>query len=266
MKKAFNLLVSFVLLAGFTACNKDNPGNQQQVPDNPSPTPTPSPTADYKGLRFTSSGESTVKLKQVGLPVDVRLEYSTDGTQWMSYTIGEKIALADNGFVLFRAGEPSNRVFSRDSENHYQFVISGSVTAKGNIMSLLDRNFTAQVPEYAFFALFKECTSLMSAPELPATTLKVGCYCKMFQGCTSLTSAPVLPAKDLVKDCYLLMFEGCSKLQYVKALFTTEPSEGRTGNWLSGVAASGTFVKSKDATWEVRGVHGIPEGWKVETE
>ena len=66
MKKAFNLLVSFVLLAGFTACNKDNPGNQQQVPDNPSPTPTPSPTADYKGLRFTSSGESTVRLAQVG--------------------------------------------------------------------------------------------------------------------------------------------------------------------------------------------------------
>ena len=41
MKKVFNLLVAFVLLAGFSACNKDNQGNQQQVPDNPSPTPTP---------------------------------------------------------------------------------------------------------------------------------------------------------------------------------------------------------------------------------
>lgn len=266
MKKVFNLLVSFVLLAGFSACNKDNPGNQQQVPENPSPTPPPGPTMDYKGLRFISSGESTVKLKQVGLPLAVRLEYSTDGTRWMSYTIDKKIDLADGGFVLFRAGDPSNRVFSRDSENHYQFVISGSVTAQGNIMSLFDRDFTDQVPEYAFFALFKGCTSLMSAPELPATTLKVGCYCKMFQGCTSLTSAPVLPVKDLVRDCYLLMFDGCSKLQYVKALFTTEPSKDTTGDWLRGVAASGTFVKSKDATWNVTGVHGIPQGWKVETE
>ena len=83
MKKVFNLLVSFVLLAGFSACNKDNPGNQQQVPDNPSPTPPPGPTMDYKGLRFISSGESTVKLKQVGLPLAIRLEYSTDWTQWM---------------------------------------------------------------------------------------------------------------------------------------------------------------------------------------
>ena len=93
------------------------------------------------------------------------------------------------------------------------------VTAKGDIMSLLNRDFTAQ-----------------------------------------------LPAKELVSDCYEDMFNGCSKLQYVKALFTTEPSEDTTGDWLSGVAASGTFVKSKDATWNVTGAHGIPEGWKVETE
>lgn len=67
-----------------------------------------------------------------------------------------------------------------------------------------------------------------------------------------------LPAKELVSDCYEDMFNGCSKLQYVKALFTTEPSEDTTGDWLSGVAASGTFVKSKDATWNVTGAHGIP--------
>mgnify|MGYP002558970815 CR=1 FL=1 len=343
MKKVFNLLVSFVLLAGFSACNKDNPGNQQQVPDNPSPTPPPGPTMDYKGLRFISSGESTVKLKQVGLPLAVRLEYSTDGTRWMSYTIDKKIDLADGGFVLFRAGDPSNRVFSRDSENHYQFVISGSVTAQGNIMSLFDRDFTAQVPEYAFFALFKGCTSLMSAPELPATTMAQGCYFRMFaectglksapelpaealayncygrmfkgcsaltyvpdlpatkmeaycynsmfanctslkfapelpakrlesncyqhmfEGCTSLTSAPELPATELVSNCYEFMYKDCHNLRYVIGLFTTEPSEKTTKDWLSGVAASGTFIKSKKATWDVTGAHGIPEGWKIET-
>lgn len=59
MKKVFNLLVSFVLIAGFSACSKDDSGNQQ-VPKNPVPS------ADYKGLAFISSGESTVRLAQVG--------------------------------------------------------------------------------------------------------------------------------------------------------------------------------------------------------
>ena len=62
------------------------------------------------------------------------------------------------------------------------------------------------------------------------------------------------------------MFKDCSKLRYVKALFTTRPSEETTKDWLSGVAASGTFVKSKNATWNVTGVHGIPKGWKIETQ
>ena len=62
------------------------------------------------------------------------------------------------------------------------------------------------------------------------------------------------------------MFKYCFNLEYIKALFTTEPSEDTTKDWLSGVAPFGTFVKSKDATWDARGAHGIPEGWKVETE
>ena len=34
--------------------------------------------------------------------------------------------------------------------------------------------------------MFYNCTSLTQAPELPATTLVVGCYQDMFGGCTSL--------------------------------------------------------------------------------
>ena len=62
------------------------------------------------------------------------------------------------------------------------------------------------------------------------------------------------------------MFLGCTNLYYVKALFTDEPHEETTGSWLSGVATNGTFVKSKYATWDVRGGSGIPVGWTVETE
>ena len=144
--------------------------------------------------------------------------------------------------------------------------------------------------EYCYAAMFASCTSLTNAPELPATTLKGGCYSQMFygctslvtapalpattlyrdcyqqmfQGCTSLVKAPELPAKTLEIDCYFAMFESCENLNYIKAMFTTTPSSYYTTNWLNNVASSGTFVKNKDATWDVRGVEGIPPFWTVE--
>ena len=60
--------------------------------------------------------------------------------------------------------------------------------------------------------MFRGCTSLTSAPDLPATTLAYGCYGSMFRGCTSLTSAPVLPATTLAEGCYNFMFSGCTNL------------------------------------------------------
>ena len=45
--------------------------------------------------------------------------------------------------------------------------------------------------------MFSNCTSLTSAPALPATTLADNCYWGMFSGCTSLVNAPKLPATTL---------------------------------------------------------------------
>lgn len=220
MKKVFNLLVSFVLIAGFSACSKDDSGNQQQEPEYPSPTPVPS--ADYKGLAFISSGESTVRLAQVGTPYEISLEYSTDESHWKPYTIGETITLADSTFLLFRSGEHKNRKFSKDDENYYHFEISGPISAQGNIMSLLNRDFSTPLTKYAFFALFEGCTSLLSAPKLPTTTMEYGCYAQMFSGCTALKSAPKLPAEVLAMKCYQHMFRGCSALTSAPELPATE--------------------------------------------
>ena len=114
--------------------------------------------------------------------------------------------------------------------------------------------------------MFYYCKALITAPELPATTLSKYCYNQMFYGCTSLTTAPTLPATTLATNCYTYMFKGCSKLNYIKAMFTTTPSSSYTNNWVSGVASSGTFVKNKNATWNVTGTNGIPSGWAVELE
>ena len=115
-------------------------------------------------------------------------------------------------------------------------------------------------------AMFLGCTSLTTAPALPATTLATYCYATMFSGCTSLLQAPVLPATTLADHCYHHMFRQCSKLNYVKALFTTDPSTGSyLANWLYKVSTTGTFVKNKDATWNNIDAK-IPSGWTVQSE
>ena len=63
-----------------------------------------------------------------------------------------------------------------------------------------------------YYSMFSGCTSLISAPELPATTLATACYHSMFYGCTSLISAPELPATTLATACYGSMFYGCTSL------------------------------------------------------
>ena len=123
--------------------------------------------------------------------------------------------------------------------------------------------------DHCYSSMFSGCISLTTAPELPATTLSSNCYScyqSMFEGCTSLTTAPELPIINLNSSygCYYSMFKGCTNLNCIKAMFTTEPSS-YTNSWVDGVSATGTFVKNANATWNVSGVNGIPEGWTVET-
>ena len=121
-----------------------------------------------------------------------------------------------------------------------------------------------ELASYCYQSMFENCP-LKTAPELPATVLDMGCYYRMFQDCIQLTKAPGLPSKTLASSCYNYMFYRCQKLNYIKAMFTTTPSGSYTASWVSGVASSGTFVKNKNATWNVTGTSGIPSGWTVQT-
>ncbi len=117
--------------------------------------------------------------------------------------------------------------------------------------------------DYCYYGMFN-ASSLTAAPVLPAKTLASNCYAYMFFNCKNLTTAPELPATTLVTSCYDRMFYGCTKLNYVKAAFTTTPSRDYTYRMLYNVAATGTFVKSPAATWNVTGDNGVPAGWTVE--
>lgn len=119
---------------------------------------------------------------------------------------------------------------------------------------------------YCCREMFYGCTKLVTPPTLPATTLANYCYHKMFYGCSLMTSSPVLPAKTLVTGCYQYMFQNCSKLNTITALFTTTPTSSYTQSWVSGVASNGIFLKGRDATWNVRGISGVPTNWNFVQE
>ena len=253
-----------------------------------------SPTPVYGGLCFTAeSANSSVQLTAVGSAPAVTLVKSFDGVNWEAYAVGEVIDLPSTGdFVYLAAGQGGNETFGSSSSAYHQFVINGLVAASGDITSIRrfdleqttlntfcygylfkDCTGLTSAPELPAITLanncyrqmFKGCTGLTSAPELPATTIAIGCYASMFEGCTGLMSAPELPAITLANNCYVSMFRSCKNISIIKIHFTSwdiSPFTGKTNDWVNGVAATGTFYKPT-ALPEQYGVSKIPTGWTV---
>ena len=115
----------------------------------------------------------------------------------------------------------------------------------------------------ACHTMFSGCRLLIVAPRLYATTLQGYDYMCMFQGCNALSVAPELSALTLKTQCYQDMFVNCRQINYIKAMFTTTPSDSYTNSWVSDVAATGIFVKNANATWDVTGSSGVPSGWTI---
>ena len=131
------------------------------------------------------------------------------------------------------------------------------------------------VYDYMCDNMFYGCTSLKEIT-INITNQMVSrnkSFSEMFKGCTSLERATINYYYDLPSASYSYqqifgdMFNGCSSLSYIKAMFLTLPTGyyNQTTNWVKGVSAIGTFVKNANATWNVTGVDGIPEGWTIET-
>lgn len=173
-------------------------------------------------LIFVALEESTISLTGYGIaPV---LEYNLNLTGWSdwTYTTSETdseggventyttISMSEGDFVCVRG---DNDAISTGYGTFSQFVMSGRVCAIGNVMSLLSKDCGKNtIGPYGFYNLFSDCVSLVTAPELPATTLGESCYDSMFSGCTSLTTAPRLSSEILGDYCYYGMFYGCTSL------------------------------------------------------
>ena len=223
-----------------------------------------------------------------------RCQYSLNGTDWNELQANKQTRAISLGEKIYFKAE---RLVPNSSKGIGTFTVSKPFNLSGNVMSMLfgdkaqgkidltgynyaflklfnstpvvnvSSNFfpATTLANYCYRYMFQGCTSLVTAPNLPATTLAEYCYGGMFKGCTSLVTAPELPVTTLVDNCYNSMFNGCTSLNYIKMLATNISATNCLSNWVSNVSATGTFVKSKDATWSVTGASGIPESWTVET-
>ena len=136
--------------------------------------------------------------------------YSTDGgNYWAEYANGTEIKLDKVGSTVSFKGKNVTTDFYK------HFTMNGLIEASGSVTSLTDgegNKTDVKLSRECYKYMFSKCTSLTTAPELPAKQLASYCYEYMFSGCTSLTTAPELPAEQLAKFCYAYMFSKCTSL------------------------------------------------------
>ena len=166
-------------------------------------------------ITFKAKEEQKFMMTTEGDYTFSNLEYSVNNSEWASVAIGTEIPFGgDNGDLRLRGINPNGTATAWDAYSTITFTANVNVACTGDIRTLQDwRNYNIVETNNARFCyLFKNCSVLTSAPELPATTLADYCYTGMFWGCTSLESAPVLSATTLAYYCYSSMFSECTNL------------------------------------------------------
>ena len=181
-------------------------------------------------LSFIGNEDFTLKTANTTKNWDGTLEYSTDKSTWNTWDGTE---ISSVGSKLYLRGTGNTKITGNSLD--YRFVFTGTdalkIACKGNIENLLDYETVSAgghpaMADYCCGFMFQGCTSLTTAPSLPATTLAENCYGSMFYGCTSLTTAPALPATTLAMGCYQYMFYGCTSLTTAPELPATTLTNG----------------------------------------
>ena len=169
-------------------------------------------------LTFSSPKNFTLEVNNRTKNWDGILEYFAYDKTWTVWD-GTTILSAynnDGEYVLYLRGTGNTKITGNGINK--EWIITGTdVKCIGNIENLLDyitveagNHPTMTTSCYSY--MFKNCTSITQAPDLPATTLASHCYEAMFLNCTSLTQAPALPATKLSDYCYQYMFTDCISL------------------------------------------------------
>ena len=190
----------------------------------------------YPYVTFTAKDSQTFKMTKPS-----NIEYSVNNGKWATVEAGTEVPFGGaNGTLRLRGTNINGTASGSSTWDAYSTITftkpNVEVACTGDIRTLLDwRNYsTVNTKNAKFCYLFKDCSVLTSAPDLPATTLGYKCYFKMFEGCTSLTSAPELKATTLADYCYFSMFRGCTSLTSAPELKATALANYCYGSMFSG--------------------------------
>lgn len=204
--------------------------------------PKEKPKTTYLTFLSEDSSEFTLYIADGTKRWNGTLYYSTDAVTWETWN-GSTI-YSSNG-VLHLRGSGNRRITAAYYTSRFVLPTQKRIRCSGNIETLLDWDTVSAgghpaMDQYCFGCMFSDCSSLISAPELPATILAEYCYEYLFDGCTSLTEAPELPATALAHGCYRGMFRGCTALTLVHQL----PAESLTTFCYDGMYSGCTALAS----------------------
>ena len=190
-------------------------------------------------VTFKANGEQKFKMTTEGSYTISGLQYSVNNGKWENVVVDKEVTFGGtNGDLRLRGTNINGTASEWYARSTIKFTEANvNVACTGDIRTLLDwRNYNiVETNKAKFCSLFKDCSVLTSAPELPATKLVDNCYNRMFEGCTSLTSAPKLSAIELASGCYFRMFYGCENLLSVTMLAPSDQISKATDccyNWL----------------------------------
>ena len=155
------------------------------------------------------SEEGSVIFDYVGTVVLYDVEYKVNDGEYETYTLGDEIALTEGDKVSFRVEDEIERL-SLDILNFYNFGLTGTFRASGDVTSLIGRSET--IGEFCFCKLFEGCDGLLSLPLLPTEVMANGCYYQFAKDCHDLVEPAVLPSMHLAVNCYYGFYDGCTSL------------------------------------------------------
>ena len=228
----------------------------------------------YPYVTFKADAEQKFKMTTNGNYTITGLEYSVKDGEWTPVVANTEVPFGgDKGDLRLRGKNSKGTASSWSAYSTITFTENAPVACTGDIRTLLDwNNYNKVETHYANFCyLFKNCSVLTSAPELPAEILADCCYMGMFVNCTNLTSAPELPAEKLAHECYNQMFYGCTKLSTVTMLALDPEITSKLDcvyDWLddAGTDASSRTLKVQDAAAYnalISNTYYLPNNWKI---
>ena len=228
----------------------------------------------YQPLTFEIESAGTINFLHnrtaLGDVGDLTIQYKIGNGNWTNFTSstgGTSINVGRGNKVQFRG---DNAKYGALPLSYNTFSGSTAVfKAYGNVLSLVNSTSYPQLnsldEQYMFNRLFAG-TKMTTAENLVMDVDSVAMHAcsSMFEGCTALTKSFEMPAATLTNSCYNEMFKGCSSLNHIRCYATDISAYNCTYNWVSGVSATGTFVKHTSMTGWSTGNDGIPTGWVVQ--